>query len=126
MPEKQDSIYYVSGESKEVLEKLPNLQIFKKKDIEVLLMTDHLDEPCVQKLADYEGKKFVSIQKADARLPETDEEKKRFNKMKDMYKPLCEWWKKILSTLTAGGMKNTGVQIEGVQISKKLTNSPVT
>ena len=41
MPEKQDSIYYVSGESLEVMEKLPNLQIFKKKDIEVLLLNDH-------------------------------------------------------------------------------------
>jgi heat shock protein 90kDa beta len=37
MPEKQDSIYYVSGDSVDVIEKLPNLQIFKKKDIEVLL-----------------------------------------------------------------------------------------
>merc|ERR1711918_55967 len=68
MPEKQESIYYVSGESLEVIEKLPNLQIFKKKDIEVLLLTDHLDEPCIQKLADYEGKKFVSAQKADVKL----------------------------------------------------------
>merc|ERR1712146_651656 len=65
MPEKQESIYYVSGESLEILDKLPNLQIFKKKNIEVLLLTDHLDEPCIQKLADYEGKKFVSVQKAD-------------------------------------------------------------
>merc|ERR1712176_696523 len=79
MPEKQDSIYYVSGESLEVMEKLPNLQIFKKKNIEVLLLTDHLDEPCIQRLADFEGKKFVSVQKADVKLDETEEEVKRFN-----------------------------------------------
>merc|ERR1712190_6322 len=67
MPEKQDQIYYLSGESLDVMDKLLNLQIFKKKNIEVLLLTDHLDEPCIQKLSDYEGKKFVSIQKADVK-----------------------------------------------------------
>merc|ERR1711865_1107470 len=65
MPEKQDSIYYLSGESLDTINKLPNLQIFRKKNIEVILLTDHLDEPCIQKLSDYEGNKFVSIQKAD-------------------------------------------------------------
>merc|ERR1712113_1324888 len=102
MPEKQDSIYYVSGESLDVMSKLPNLQIFRKKNIEVLLLTDHLDEPCIQKLADYEGKKFVSIQKADVKLDETEDEKKRFTKLKDMYKPLTDWWKEKLTDLTEG------------------------
>merc|ERR1711988_1410894 len=63
----QESIYYMSGESMDVMQKAPALQIFKKKDIEVLMLSDHLDEPCIQKLADYEGKKFVSIQKADVK-----------------------------------------------------------
>merc|ERR1712151_898902 len=126
MPEKQDSIYYVSGESLEIMEKLPNLQIFKKKDIEVLLLADHLDEPCIQKLADYEGKKFVSVQKADIKLDETEEEVKRFNKMKDMYKPLTDWWKETLTALTEkGAMKQSGVKIDGVSLSKRLTESPV-
>merc|ERR1712048_752983 len=84
MQESQESIYYMSGESFDVMQKAPALQIFKKKDIEVLMLTDHLDEPCIQKLADYEGKKFVSIQKADVKLDETEEEKKRFTKLKDM------------------------------------------
>merc|ERR1711866_43137 len=75
MQESQESIYYMSGESFDVMQKAPALQIFKKKDIEVLMLTDHLDEPCIQKLADYEGKKFVSIQKADVKLDETEEEK---------------------------------------------------
>merc|ERR1712127_504508 len=64
MAESQESIYYMSGESMETMLKAPSLQIFKKKDLEVLMLSDHLDEPCIQKLADYEGKKFVSIQKA--------------------------------------------------------------
>merc|ERR1711998_72864 len=125
MPEKQESIYYVSGESMDIISKLPNLQIFKKKNIEVLLLTDHLDEPCIQKLADYEGKKFVSVQKADVKFDETEDEVKRFNRMKDMYKPLTDWWKEQLTTLTeSGAMKSSGVKIDGVTLSKRLVNSP--
>merc|ERR1719476_77412 len=114
MQESQESIYYMSGDSLETMQKAPNMQVFKKKDLEVLMLSDHLDEPCLQKLADYEGKKFVSIQKADVKLDETEEEKKRFTKLKDMYKPLTDWWKEKLTELT-----------EKVEISKRLTESPV-
>merc|ERR1719190_57399 len=126
MQESQESIFYMSGDSVETMMKAPSLQIFKKKDIEVLMLADHLDEPCLQKLADYEGKKFVSIQKADVKLDETEEEKKRFSKIKDMYKPLTDWWKDSLTDLTEkGAMKDAGVKIEKVEISKRLTDSPV-
>merc|ERR1712227_113266 len=126
MQESQESIYYMSGESLDVMQKAPALQIFKKKDIEVLMLSDHLDEPCIQKLAAYEGKKFVSIQKADVKLDETEEEKKRFSKLKDMYKPLTDWWKEKLPDLTEkGAMKDAGVKIEAVSLSKRLTDSPV-
>jgi len=77
MHESQESIYYMSGDSIDTMQKAPALQVFKKKDLEVLMLPDHLDEPCLQKLADYEGKKFVSIQKADVKLDETEDEKKR-------------------------------------------------
>jgi len=110
----------------DTMEKAPNLQMFKKKKIEVLMLSDHLDEPCVQKLADYEGKKFVSIQKSDLKLEETDEEIKRHNKMVEYYKPLTGWWKDQLTEFTdSGAMKDTGVKIENVMISKRLTDSPV-
>merc|ERR1712178_113403 len=126
MQESQESIYYMSGESLDVMQKAPALQVFKKKDIEVLMLTDHLDEPCIQKLADYEGKKFVSIQKADVKLGESDAEKKRFTKLKDMYKPLTDWWKETLTDFTEkGAMKDAGVKVEGVTVSKRLTDSPV-
>merc|ERR1712151_1161326 len=73
-----------------------------------------------------EGKKFVSIQKADVKLDETEEEKKRFTKLKDMYKPLTDWWKEKLTDLTEkGAMKDAGVKVEKVEISKRLTDSPV-
>merc|ERR1712012_886232 len=126
MQESQESIYYMSGDSIETMKKAPSLQIFKKKDLEVLMLSDHLDEPCLQKLADYEGKKFVSIQKADVKLDETEEEKKRFAKIKDLYKPLTDWWKEKLTDLTEkGAMKDAGVKIEKVEVSKRLTESPV-
>merc|ERR1711879_5116 len=126
MQESQESIYYMSGESLDIMNKAPALQIFKKKDIEVLMFDDHLDEPCIQKLADYEGKKFVSIQNADVKLDETEDEKKRFTKVKDMYKPLTDWWKEKLTDLTEkGAMKDAGVKIEKVELSKRLTESPV-
>merc|ERR1712183_99192 len=126
MQESQESIYYMSGESLDTMKKAPALQMFLKKDLEVLMLSDHLDEPCIQKLADYEGKKFVSIQKADVKLDETEEEKKRFSKLKDMYKPLTDWWKDKLSDFTEkGDLKDAGVKIEKVSISKRLTDSPV-
>merc|ERR1712076_171319 len=126
MQESQESIYYMSGDSIETMKKSPALQIFKKKDLEVLMLSDHLDEPCLQKLADYEGKKFVSIQKADVKLDETEEEKKKFTKVKDMYKPLTDWWKEKLTDLTEkGAMKDAGVKVEKVELSKRLTESPV-
>merc|ERR1712232_569472 len=126
MTESQESIYYMSGDSIETMNKAPSLQIFKKKDLEVLMLADHLDEPCIQKLADYEGKKFVSIQKADVKLDESEDEKKRFTKLKDMYKPLTDWWKDKLTELTEkGSMKDAGVKVEKVEISKRLTESPV-
>merc|ERR1711988_2026165 len=91
MQESQESIYYMSGDNMEVMKKAPALQVFKKKDIEVLMLSDHLDEPCIQKLADYEGKKFVSIQKADVKLDESSDEKKRFSQLKNMYAPLTNF-----------------------------------
>merc|ERR1719440_1074586 len=108
------------------MKKAPSLQIFLKKDLEVLMLSDHLDEPCLQKLADYEGKKFVSIQKADVKIDETEEEKKKFTKIKDMYKPLTDWWKEKLTEFTEkGAMEDAGVKIEKVELSKRLTESPV-
>merc|ERR1712137_1180886 len=126
MAESQESIYFMSGDSAETMLKAPSLQIFQKKDLEVLKLDDHLDEPCLQKMGDYEGKKFVSIQKADVKLDETEEEKKALLQIKDMYKPLTDWWKDSLTDFTEkGAMKDAGVKIEKVEISKRLTESPV-
>jgi heat shock protein beta len=111
-------IYYMSGESVEVMQKSPALQAFKKRDIDVLLLHDNLDEPCLQRLSEYKDKKFVSIQKADVQLPETPEEKTRFKKLKAMYRPLTDWWKEKLTA------DKSGLKIENVVISKRLVDSP--
>merc|ERR1711957_795865 len=85
-----ESIYYMSGDSMDIMLKAPALQIFKKKDIEVLMLSDHLDEPCLQKLADYEGKKFVSIQKDDVETKD-EEEKEEKEEKKPTKKTVYEW-----------------------------------
>merc|ERR1712205_111804 len=60
------------------------------------------------------------------KLDETEEEKKRQSKLKDMYKPLTDWWKETLTDFTEkGAMKDAGVKVEKVSISKRLTESPV-
>merc|ERR1712194_578407 len=62
----------------------------------------------------------------DVKFEETEEEKKRFTQLKDMYKPLTSWWKETLTELTErGAMKSSGVKIDGVALSKRLTDSPV-
>lgn len=115
MKDGQESIYFMSGEDHEVMMNSPNMQIFKKKNLEVLMLTDPMDEGCLSRLADFEGKKFVSIQKADLKLEESEEEKKRFQKLTDMYKPLTKWWKSVLEK-----------SVSGVELSRRLTDAPLT
>lgn len=76
---------------------------FKKKDLEVLLFEESLDEHCIGKLADFDGKKFVSIQSADLKVDETEEEKKYFSRVVKMYEPLTSWFKTTLKDLTDNG-----------------------
>merc|ERR1719270_2934336 len=65
----------------------------------------------------------VKVEKVEV---EPEEEKKRFSKIKDMYKPLTDWWKDSLTDLTEkGAMKDAGVKVEKVEVSKRLTDSPV-
>ena len=61
MAKKQDSIYYVTADSYLAAKASPHLEIFKKKDIEVLLLHDRVDEWLVQHLTEFNGKKLVSV-----------------------------------------------------------------
>ena len=71
----QDAIYYITGENTAALLNSPHLERLKEKGIEVVLMTDPIDEFVVQVLREFDGKKFVSAEKGDLSLTKVDEKK---------------------------------------------------
>jgi len=113
MPEKQKDIYYITGESKEVVQNSPFLEVLKKRGLEVLYMTDPIDEYAVQQLKDFEGKKLVSCTKEGLELPEDEEEKKKFEEAKKNFEGMCKVVKDIL-----------GDKVEKVVVSNHVVSSP--
>ena len=114
MAKKQDSIYYVTADSYLAAKASPHLEIFKKKDIEVLLLHDRVDEWLVQHLTEYNGKKLVSVAKGNLDLGElTADEKKTQEKDKGDYKELIKSIKESL-----------GDTIKEVRLTYRLTDSP--
>merc|ERR1719324_541713 len=114
MQEDQKNIYYISGEDKESLLKSPSVEKLLSKDIEIIFMTDSVDEYTVQHLTEYEGKRLINASREGLKLEEGDVEKKRDEQYKEMFKPLLDYTKELL-----------GKKVEKVQISKHLVNSPV-
>jgi heat shock protein beta len=112
----QDTILYLPGDSKEAILRSPILKMYVKKGYEVLLLPDPIDEFCFQHLSEYEKRKVKSIAKDDVSLIDNGDElaKKRLQKLKEMYKPLTDWWKKFL-----------GSDVEKVSISNKLEDDPL-
>merc|ERR1719482_40178 len=111
MKEDQKNIYYISGEDKESLLKSPSVEKLLSKDIEIIFMTDSVDEYTVQHLTEFEGKRLINASREGLKLDEGDKEKKREEQYKEMFKPLLDYCKELL------GKK--------VEISKHLVNSPV-
>merc|ERR1719450_1747020 len=114
MKEDQKNIYYISGEDKESLLKSPSVEKLLAKDIEIIFMTDSVDEYTVQHLTEFEGKRLINASREGLKLEEGDKDKKREEKYKEMFKPLLDYAKDIL-----------GKKVEKVQISKHLVQSPV-
>jgi len=113
MPEGQDVIYYVSGESRKQVEKSPFLERLKKKGYEVIFMTDPIDEYAVQQLKEFEGKKLVSATKEGLKIQETEDEKKAFEELKAKTEGLCKLIKEVLDD-----------KVEKVVVSNRLEEAP--
>merc|ERR1712072_1632031 len=80
MKEKQEVIYYITGESKTTLQNSPFLETLKKRDLEVLFMCDAIDEHAIQQLKEYEGKKMMDVSKEGLDLSLNEDEKKKQKK----------------------------------------------
>ena len=113
MKENQPGIYYITGESKLVVENSPFLEKLKAKGFEVIYMTETIDEYCVQQLSEYGGKKLLCATKDGLNLDDTEEEKKEFEDQKSKTENLCKLMKEVLAD-----------KVEKVQVSNRIVDSP--
>lgn len=115
MKDGQEKIYYITADTLAEAKHSPHLEIFKKKDIEVLLLTDRVDEWVMAHLTEYEGKEFASVAKGalDLGEAETEEEKAEQKKLEEESKDLVERVKKAL-----------GERVNEVRVTHRLTDSP--
>lgn len=115
MKEGQDKIYYVTGENYLAAKNSPHLEVFLKKGIEVLLLTDRVDEWMLSFLQDFDGKALASVAKGDLDLGklENEEEKKQKEETESQYTDLVA---KMKASLTD--------KAKDVRITFRLTDSP--
>jgi molecular chaperone HtpG len=115
MKDGQDKIYYISGDSFAAAKNSPHLEIFRKKGLEVLLLTDRVDEWLMSHLTEFEGKHFQSVAKGALDLDKiaSEEEKQEQKQAEDQYKDLLTRVKEVL-----------GDKVKEVRISSRLTDSP--
>jgi molecular chaperone HtpG len=115
MQAEQELIYYITAESFAAAQHSPHLEIFRKKGIEVLLLSDRVDEWLLGSLTEFDGKKLQSIAKGDLDLGklESDTEKDIQKKIEEEAKSLVE---KIKTSL--------GEQVKDVRVTHRLTDSP--
>ena len=117
MGDDQKEIYYIigAGEDTATLSSKPFLQRFKTKGVNVMLMTEAIDEYVVGHMSEFSGKKLVNLQKEDVKLPgeDTDRARKIFEKRKADNKDFIDWFKGVL-----------GSSVERVTLSERLTESP--
>lgn len=115
MKEGQDKIYYVTAETYQAAKNSPHLEIFRKKGVEVLLLTDRVDEWMLSFLTEFEGKELASVAKGGLDLGqlENEAEKKQHEETQAEYKELVEKMKTAL-----------GDKAKEVRVTFRLTDSP--
>ena len=113
MPEGQEDIYYISGESLDSIKNSSFVKGISNKGYDVLLMSEPIDEYVLQQLTEYDGKKLVSITKEGFKLPETDDEKESFDTLTEEYAETCKQIQVLLKD-----------RCEKVVLSNRLTDSP--
>jgi len=113
MKENQKDIYYITGESRAVLDQSPFVETLKKKGLQILYMTDPIDEYVVQQLKEFEGKKLKNITKENLDIETDEEEKKRREEQKVAYEKLTKYVKDVL-----------GDKIEKCVLGYRLNESP--
>ena len=115
MVEKQEKIYYITADTLSAARNSPHLEVFKKKDIEVLLLVDRVDEWLVSHFTDYKGKHLQSVAKGELDLGELEDkdDKEKVEKAAEEHKHLIERVKTAL-----------GASVKEVRVSSRLTESP--
>ena len=115
MKESQDEIYYLVGDSYEAVKHSPHLEVLRKKGIEVLLLSDRIDEWLMQHLTDFDGKKLRSVAKGGLDLSKLDDEatKQAQQETEQQFAAVAERFKAAL-----------GDQVKDVKVSHRLTDSP--
>jgi len=114
MQEGQDKIYYVAADTHSSASNSPHLEIFRKKGIEVLLLSDRVDEWLTSHLTEYEGKALQSVAKGELDLDKDDETSKK--ELEEKAKESEELIKRMKDVLTE--------KVENVRVTNRLTNSP--
>jgi molecular chaperone HtpG len=115
MKEGQKKIYFITADNFSAAKNSPNLEVFRKKDIEVILLTDRVDEWLASNLTEFDGKPLQSVAKGELDLDEieTEEEKKEHEKQAKEAEGLVNKIKEAL-----------GEQVSDVRVSHRLTQSP--
>ncbi|MFR9727689.1 molecular chaperone HtpG [Saccharopolyspora sp. MS10] len=110
MPEGQEVIYYITGGSRAKVENSPHIEAFRDKGLEVLLLTDPIDEMWVESVPEFDGKRFQSITKGEVDL---DEDSEQDAQQKEEFSGVLSW----LSTALSEDVKE-------VRLSSRLSSSP--
>lgn len=115
MKAKQEAIYYATADSLEAARNSPHLEVFRKKDIEVLLLCDRVDEWMLSYFHEFDDKKLVSVAKGglDLSALEDEEEKKKVEESAKALKPLIDAMKEALED-----------RVKEVRVTQRLTESP--